>query len=225
MIKNNQKEIILLKDLGMQYPNKTSSQKYRFALYKCHCGNEFITRMQSVKRKTTQSCGCIQKQRVKEATITHNLSKHRLYSIFRNIKERCLNKNGRDYHYYGERGIIICNEWKGNFINFYNWAIDNGYKEELTIDRINNDGNYEPSNCRWSTYKVQANNKRILNSKNTSNYIGVSQMKRKRKIVFRAYIFVNNKQENLGFFSCPIEAAKARDKFIVDNGLINIKNF
>lgn len=76
------------------------------------------------------------------------------------MKDRCYNKNCKQYNDYGGRGIKVCEEWKDDFMSFYNWAIDNGFSEELSIDRIDVDGNYCPDNCRWVTMKVQANNKR-----------------------------------------------------------------
>lgn len=90
----------------------------------------------------------------------HGLCKTRLYRIFGNIKQRCYYKNNKDYKNYGGRGIIVCDEWLKDFKKFYDWAINNGYQDGLTIDRINNDGNYEPSNCRWITKKAQSRNNR-----------------------------------------------------------------
>lgn len=92
-----------------------------------------------------------------------NITKHgkcntRLYRIYKCMKTRCYNKNRNDYKYYGGRGIVICDEWLNDFMAFYYWSINNGYDDTLTIDRIDVDGNYEPSNCRWATQKQQCNN-------------------------------------------------------------------
>lgn len=94
------------------------------------------------------------------SNIKHGLRYHPLYNILRNIKSRCYNQNDPSYKNYGGRGITVCEEWKKDISVFYNWAIKNGYKRGLELDRINNDGDYEPSNCRWATRIQQANNKR-----------------------------------------------------------------
>ena len=95
--------------------------------------------------------------------ITHGKcvgKKHPLYKRYYSMKARCYNKNSQAYSNYGGRGIKICDEWLSDFMNFYNWAMENGYNEKLTLDRINNNGNYEPSNCRWITDYEQRFNKR-----------------------------------------------------------------
>lgn len=96
----------------------------------------------------------------KRTTNHHGLTRHPLYVSWRSMRQRCLNKNNTAYHNYGGRGITICDEWLNDFVSFYEWALSNGYKKGYTIDRINNDGNYEPSNCRWITVKEQSYNRR-----------------------------------------------------------------
>lgn len=107
----------------------------------------------------------------------HGLAHTRINNIYKSMKSRCYNKNNNRYSSYGARGIEICPEWLGcdGFINFNNWSINNGYNDSLTIDRINTDGNYEPSNCRWTTYKIQENNKtnnRIIECKGVCHTLG-----------------------------------------------------
>lgn len=94
-------------------------------------------------------------------SVKHGLSNTRLHRIWHSMYCRCYYSSTNQYKNYGGRGIKVCEEWKHmqGFINFYNWAMNNGYKENLTLDRINNDGNYEPSNCRWATKKEQSNHR------------------------------------------------------------------
>lgn len=88
----------------------------------------------------------------------HGLYDHRIYKIWVKMRGRCSNPSYNEYKHYGARGIRVCEEWNDDFMKFYNWSMLNGYSDRLTIDRIDNDGNYEPSNCRWVTQKQQCNN-------------------------------------------------------------------
>lgn len=126
----------------------------------CDCGNIVYVVTSNLKCGKTQSCGCLKKKLLIQKNTTHNQRHTKLYEVWKTIKQRCLNPKNHAYHNYGGRGITICDDWKNNYTLFYQWSILNGYKEGLSIDRINVNGNYEPSNCRWVTNQVQANNTR-----------------------------------------------------------------
>lgn len=149
---------------------------------RCDCGNIVIRRRKELSAGNTKSCGCLNRERAAEhmrevgkkywkngliearkaenhGNYVHGQRNTRLYTIWIGMKQRCFNPNSRAYKYYGNRGIVVCDEWKDNFQAFYDWAMNNGYADNLSIDRKDVNGNYEPSNCRWATEIEQQNNK------------------------------------------------------------------
>ena len=150
----------------------------------------------------------------KRKGLKHGFCKERLYRVHQGMKSRCRGKTDHGYKYYGGRGIDVCSEWE-EYANFRKWSMANGYKAGLTIDRKNNDGDYEPSNCRWVDRFCQAQSARVLSAKNTSGYRGVSDHKGARK--FMAEIMVNGIKHYLGLFDTALEGAKAHDSFAVEN--------
>ena len=151
--------------------------KYRNSVYTClcNCGKKVEVRGASLKNGLTKSCGCLKNElatiRLVNATKKHGMTDSRIYRCWQSMIRRCTNKNVCNFKNYGGRGIKVCEEWR-NSTSFITWALANGYQDHLTIDRINNDGNYEPSNCRWATMKEQLNNRRS-NVKLEANNHGV----------------------------------------------------
>ncbi len=208
---------VLVEDLGMIFATEDSKQKRRYGIYKCgFCGEEFKACTQHITSGNIKSCGCYNKRRLSETHKTHGLKYTRLYSIWTDIKKRTLNPKNKSYKDYGGRGIAICEEWKNDFMSFHDWAMSNGYSDELSIDRIDNDGNYEPNNCRWTTQTIQCRNRRIRKD-NTSGYKGVNYNKRDGN--YQTGICIKSKRIHLGYYNTPVEGAIAYNNYIIENNL------
>lgn len=182
----------------------------RKVVVKCDCGAEKSVRVDALQSGRTRSCGCLRVQRITK----HGEHKTRLYRLWAGMFSRC--KNNRRYV---ERGIKVCDEWH-DFETFRQWAIEAGYPNGLTIDRVDNAKGYSPSNCRFASYTVQNQNRRKP-SNNTSGYIGVYEV----QDGWRARARKQGKTVHLGIFNDLVEAAKARDRFVQKHYLSPTLNF
>lgn len=135
-------------------------------LCQCDCGKILPVYGRHLKSGNTMSCGCYHKAHNKEYNYKHGESGTRLYNIWGHMKSRCNNPNKKTYRWYGGKGIKVCDQWK-DFTNFREWALNNGYKENLTIDRIDSNKNYCPENCQWLTMKEN-------NDKDRRRYAGIA---------------------------------------------------
>lgn len=223
-IQNEYKETTMkLTDFNIikEYPSHREKKGHKIQIFDIKCPKcEKIYKLKVwdniVSKKYSICSVCI-------ATKYKDSSKSRLYRIWNSMKNRVKGRNKKDHIIYTSKQITICDEWLNDYTKFRDWSINNGYEDSLQIDRIDNDSNYTPENCRWVTQTIQLRNTRKIRSTNTSGYRGVSYEKRNKR--WRASITVLSKKISLGSFLCKIDAAKARDKYIVDNNLEHTLNF
>lgn len=182
----------------------------------CDCGNTKDVLQQNLVNGHVRSCGCLLVERNKEKLAvlnesmqreSHHETKTRLYHIWINIKSRCFDEGSTAFKHYGGRGITVCREWATSYLSFKEWAIANGYSDELSIDRINVDGNYCPENCRWVSGSIQQFNKRKPR-RNTSGHVGISWNKEAGK--WYSYITKDYVMHFLGSFDSLDDAIAAR---------------
>lgn len=154
-------------ELAEPYISPSDGHKRQQWLCRCKCGKEFVTLGHRIRKGIVLSCGCKPPEfsdewyeNVKKSNSTHGDSGTRLYKCWHGIRLRCNNPQDQHYPLYGGRGISVCKEWDESYEAFRDWALANGYADGLSIDRIDVDGNYKPSNCRWATNQEQQNNKR-----------------------------------------------------------------
>lgn len=176
-------------------------------LCRCDCGNETIADGGNLRRGIKKSCGCLQKETASKMNSTHHGTGSRLYKLWRGMKARCYIPSCSNFSFYGARGIKVCDEWKNDFCTFRDWALSNGYDEDLSIDRIDSNGDYEPSNCRWTTMINQFRNRRIRKT-NRSGVTGVAWRGDCKK--WRVTITVNSKTISLGNYTDFDSAVEAR---------------
>lgn len=195
--------VVLIKETRK---NKSGARMW---LSRCSCGKEFEVEGDAILRGNTKSCGCLHRKRTSEVHKTHGQSGSRIYKVWGSIKSRCSNPKNEEYHNYGGRGIRVCDDWNSNFESFYEWSLDNGYTECLTIDRIDNDKGYSPDNCRWTTTLEQGRNKR-LSKKNRSGCSGVSHYTKGGNYEWTVLINVRRKAYYLGSYKNLEDAIEAR---------------
>lgn len=185
-------------------------------LCRCDCGNVKTAKGGNLRDGKTNSCGCLRGR----ASVTHGDSRggefYHLYSVWHCMRQRCRNPNNRQWEDYGGRGVTVCDEWHDDYAAFKLWAIDAGWVRGLDIDRIDNGRGYAPENCRVTTSTINSRNRRSAKG-SSSAYVGVYLHKSSKK--WQAAVTIDKETKHLGTFRTEYDAAVARDKFIIANGL------
>lgn len=150
---------------------KCKGKTKRYWTLICSCGNQREYSTNYINSGKVNNCGCKTKELISESKLKHGLSQSRIYNIWSSMKKRCHNKNSNDYINYGGKGITVCDEWLNSPEIFYEWAINNGYKSNLTIDRIDNTKGYTPTNCQWITNEVNARKDKVKLTENQKNIV------------------------------------------------------
>ena len=143
---------------------QTEERQHRHVVWECHCdcGNTCFVMSSSLIHGSTKSCGCFMSEARGVSRTTHHMSHEKIYLLWQGMKQRCFYQNNKAFKYYGGRGITVCDEWKDNFQAFYDYVskLPHYGEKGYSLDRINNDGNYEPGNVKWSTQTEQLMNRR-----------------------------------------------------------------
>lgn len=207
----------IIQDLG-RVPNVDGTKNNRRAIFECcTCGKHIDCLVGSAAVKAQTEClSCSNSHN----SVKHGDHKSRLYKIHQEMHNRCYNPNKKFSEYYMGKGIKVCDEWYRNYEAFRDWALANGYTDELSIDRKEGNKDYSPDNCRWATKAVQTRNTKLLRITNSTGYRGVS----KKDWKYRARVTVDNIEKYLGIFETPLEAAKAYDRYVLENSLEHTLN-
>lgn len=205
------------------YKKQNSHKKYFD--YECKCGKICSIRLDGIKNKKYPYCqSCINSisNSLKDNYHSESKERTRLYTSWASMKHRVKGTTKENRRSYSDKNIEVCTEWL-EYLPFKRWALYNGYNDDLTLDRKDNDLGYNPNNCRWANRAVQSANTRVLRANNRSGYRGVCFVNEKNK--YRASIQIKNKSIFIGYFENPIDGAIARDEYIKDNNLPHTLNF